>query len=102
MNSGRDEYLDSLREEARKLRYEPDSEVVWDRLAASIQSRIEMPAPSVLSILAGWFRFSFVPIALTLLAAGWMATSSLDPLSVDPLSAIGESSLVVESFFLDE
>lgn len=102
MNGEHDDFLERVRQEARSLRYEPDDAVVWDRLAARIEARIQSPAPSVVSILAGWFRLSFLPIALVLLVAGWMVTSELQPLSVDPLGAIGESSLLVEDLFLDE
>jgi len=98
----RDDYLDQLRHEARTLRYEPESDVVWDRLAARIQDRIQAPAPSVLSILAGWFRFSIVPIALALITVAWMTTSGFDPLSVDPIGAIAESSLVKDAYFVYE
>jgi hypothetical protein len=62
-----DRFLDQLRGDAARLRYEPRDEHVWTRLAARVRDRIAR-AENVPQMLAGWFR----PIAtfLFLLAIG--------------------------------
>lgn len=54
-----DRFLESLRDEAARLRYEPD-DVVAGRIAARVRERIAQP--TVAAVLASWFR----PIAATL------------------------------------
>src|ERR1700694_2995976 len=56
-----DKFLDRLRDDARRLRYEPQDSVIWTRLAARIRERIQLQ-PSVSQLLARWFR----PVAASL------------------------------------
>src|SRR5437899_984800 len=58
-----DKFFDRLREDAQRLRYEPEDDVMWTRLAARISDRVQMQA-GVTHLLAAWFR----PIAASLAA----------------------------------
>jgi hypothetical protein len=58
-----DRFFDRLRDDARQLRYEPDNDAVWTRLAARIESGIRSE-PTVSQLLARWFR----PVAASLAA----------------------------------
>jgi hypothetical protein len=66
-----DRFLEKLRADAARLRFEPKDAFVWTRLRAQIRERIRRPA-DVPQILARWFR----PIAASflLLAAGAAVT----------------------------
>jgi hypothetical protein len=65
-----DRFLESLRRDARRLRYESDDES-WMRLAARIRQRIAQP--TVMEILAAWFR----PVAASVAALGIAAAIGL-------------------------
>jgi hypothetical protein len=67
-----DRFFDRLRHEARKLRYEPEDDALWTRLAARIRERIQLQ-PSVSQLLAGWFR----PVAASLAALALASALSL-------------------------
>lgn len=59
-----DEFLDSLRGEARKLRYEPDDPGTFRRIEANVRERVER-APQLAEIFVSWFR----PVAAAIAAA---------------------------------
>ena len=63
-----DRFLDKLRIDARRLRYEAD-DVTLSRLTARVRARIAAPA-TVESFLARWFR----PLAASLVALALAAT----------------------------
>lgn len=58
-----DDFFDRLRDDAQQLRYQPQDDVLWTRLAARIRERVQAQ-PSVSQLLAGWFR----PITASLTA----------------------------------
>ena len=58
-----DKFFNRLREDAQRLRYEPEDDVMWTRLASRISDRVQMQA-GVTHLLAAWFR----PIAASLAA----------------------------------
>lgn len=66
-----DRFLDRLRADARQLRYEPDDGAVWTRLSARIRQRIA--EPTVIELLARWFR----PVAASLAAVAIVASVGL-------------------------
>ena len=68
-----DKFLERLRNDAARLRYEPNDAFVWTRLSARIREGIRRPA-DVSQMLARWFR----PIAASflLLAVGAAVTVS--------------------------
>ena len=70
-----DDFLERLRNDARRLRYEPDDEVLWNRLQAKIRARVAAQ-PDVPQLLARWFRpitASFVILALAAaLSVAWI------------------------------
>jgi hypothetical protein len=74
----RNDFLDKLRDDARQLRYEPEDDVLWTRLAARVRARLG-GQPSVSQFLARWFRPVGVSLAgLGLVAAlgiGWFETN---------------------------
>ncbi len=57
-----DRFFERLREDARQLRYEPQDEAMWTRLAAKIRAQVAQP--TVAQLLAMWFR----PVAASLTA----------------------------------
>jgi len=63
-----DRFFERLREEAPRLRYEPD-ELMLTRLAARVRERVAAQ-PTVESFLARWFR----PLAASLTAIALAAT----------------------------
>ena len=58
----RDDFFERLRADARPLRYEPD-ELALARIRARIRASIE-PQPTVLEMLAAWFRPVLATVAL--------------------------------------
>ena len=68
-----DRFLEQLRQDAARLRYEPADAFLFTRLSSRIRERIQSPA-DVSQMLARWFR----PIAafLLLLAVGTGVTVS--------------------------
>ncbi len=63
------DFLEKLRNDARQLRYEPDDDVLWTRLAARVRERV-LRQSSVPQLLARWFRPITASLAtLTLVAA---------------------------------
>jgi len=66
-----DRFLDRLRADARPLRYEPADGAVWTRLSARIRQRIA--EPTVIDLLARWFR----PVAASLAAVAIVASVGL-------------------------
>lgn len=66
-----DRFLDRLRADARQLRYEPADDAVWTRLSARIRQRIA--EPTVIDLLARWFR----PVAASLAAVAIVASVGL-------------------------
>jgi hypothetical protein len=61
------DFLDQLRDDARRLRYQPDDDVLWTRLAARVRDRVQAQ-PSVSQLLTRWFRP--ITAALAILALG--------------------------------
>lgn len=73
-----DRFLDGVREDARQLQFEAD-DAMWTRLSARIRERIA--APTVVELLARWFR----PIAASLGAVAILASAGLTMIgSSDP------------------
>jgi len=78
-----DEQFDNrLRQDAARLRYEPEDDVMWTRLASRIRERIAAE-PTVAQMLARWFRpitasFAMLAIvaALSVTWMDWRDTSS--------------------------
>jgi hypothetical protein len=66
-----DEDLKSLRGVARTLRYEPDDPLTYERIAATVRSRMERPA-SLLEVFAAWLR----PVGAAVAVATLIATIS--------------------------
>lgn len=58
----RDDFFERLRAGARPLRYEPD-ELALARIRARIRAHIE-PQPTVLEMIAAWFRPVLATVAL--------------------------------------
>jgi len=65
-----DNFLERLRGDARRLRYEPD-DLAWVRLQARVRERIAA-RPTVSDLLASWFR----PLAASLAALSLVAALS--------------------------
>jgi hypothetical protein len=87
-----DKFFERLRRDAAQLRYEPDDDVMWSRLAARVHGRIE-EAPSASQFLAAWFR----PIATSFAILSLIAALSLrlveqlpEPLTVETMIAAAE------------
>lgn len=86
------DFLERLRDDARQLRYEPDDDAMWARLAARVRARVA-EQPSVSQLLARWFRPVGVSLAGLALAAaigiGWFETRdpayTLDAMSSNPV-----------------
>ena len=80
-----DEFLDSLKKDARELRYEPVDPLVLERIRARIAERLE-PRVSVLDFLAGWSK----GLAASLAAAALLLTLGLYTLSrSEPVDLLG-------------
>jgi hypothetical protein len=60
-----DLFLEHLRHDAASLRFEPDDEVLWNRLEARVRDGVRAirVAPTVAQLLASWMR----PVAASLL-----------------------------------
>jgi len=67
-----DKFFDRLRDDAAKLRYTPQDEFTWTRLAARIRSRLNSDA-TVAQMLARWFR----PIAASFAMLAIVAALSI-------------------------
>ena len=84
-----DNFLERLRGDARRLRYEPD-DFAWVRLQARVRGRLTA-APTAAQFLASWFR----PLAASLAALSLVAAlstayytgSSHDQVTVDSLAS---------------
>ena len=72
-------FLDRLREDARQLQYEPADDALWTRLAARVRDRIN--EPTVIEILARWFRPLAASVAVIAIVAsvGFTLFESSDP-----------------------
>ena len=72
-----EKFFERLREDAAELRYTPQDEFMWTRLAASIRSRM-MSDATVAQMLARWFRpmvASFAMLAIVAaLSITWIET----------------------------
>jgi hypothetical protein len=72
-----DKFFERLREEAAKLRYTPQDEFTWTRLAERIRNRLRSDA-TVAQMLARWFRpitASFAMLAIVAaLSITWIET----------------------------
>jgi hypothetical protein len=84
-----DNFLERLRGDARRLRYEPD-DFAWVRLQARVRGRLTA-APTAAQFLASWFR----PLAASLAALSLVAAlstvyytgTSRDQVTVDSLAS---------------
>ena len=83
-----DNFLERLRGDARRLRYEPD-DLAWVRLQARVRERIAA-YPTVSQLLASWFR----PLATSLAALSLVAAlgtayyvETRDQVTLDSLAA---------------
>lgn len=72
-----DPFFETLREDARPLRYDPKDEAIWTRLAARIRARIEQP--TVMQLIVAWMR----PLAASLVAATIAAVIGIAALGTD-------------------
>ena len=72
-----DRFFDRLRADAGSLRHEPDEQTLL-RIRARIRERIESP-PSVMELLAAWFR----PLATTFAAVAIAAAIGAATLSTN-------------------
>lgn len=90
-----DRYLESLREEARGLRYEP-GEVALGRIEARVRERVA-ERESLAGTLAGWLR----PLAGAMLAAAALSIATLVWLSVEPADALlaGADISIAEDYY---
>jgi hypothetical protein len=63
-----DDFFEKLRNDARQLRFEPDDNVLWTRLAAGVRERVRGQT-SVAQLLSRWFRpITASLVSLTLVA----------------------------------
>jgi hypothetical protein len=84
-----DRFLDRLRADARQLRYEPDDDFVWTRLSARIRQRIA--EPTVIDLLARWFR----PVAASLVAVAIVAGVGLTLIDATDSTAMNPDSVEI-------
>ena len=84
-----DRFLERIRKDAEGLRYEPPGDFVTTRLAARIRERIERP--SVVELLASWFK----PVAASLSALALAATLGLALVERNNVDVSGNDSLEV-------
>ena len=96
-----DRFFDRLRDDARQLRYEPDNDAVWTRLAARIQGDIQSE-PTVSQLLARWFRPAAASLAALSIAGvitmQWIEQSR-ETVTVETIVAAAEpASDFVEAF----
>ena len=76
-----DRFFERLREDARRLQYEP-ADFVFTRLAAKVRARVEHA--TVAQFLAGWIRPLAASLSVLVLAAtiGMSLLDSTDALSI--------------------
>lgn len=84
-----DRFFERLREDARRLQYEPADDFLFTRLSARIRARIEQP--TVTQFLAGWIR----PLAASLSALVLAATLGLALLDRTDVLSIGNDTVEV-------
>jgi hypothetical protein len=77
-----EEFFKRLRSDAAPLRYEPDP-FTLARIRARIRERIQQQRPTVLQLLAAWFR----PLALTLSAIGLAAAIGIAAIDLNDNNA---------------
>ncbi len=63
-----DDFLEKLRNDARQLRFEPEDDRLWTRLAARVRERVRAEV-SVSQLLARWFRPITASLAMLALVA---------------------------------
>jgi hypothetical protein len=90
----RDDFFERLRADARPLRHEPD-QAALARIRARIRARIE-PQPTVLEMIAAWFRPVLATVALVASIAvfTWNETREEPALEV-PLLEVGAPEIVM-------
>jgi len=94
-----DQYLNSLRAEARKLRYEPGDSFLETRMQARIRERIRA-APSVLDLITAWIRPVTAGLAVLIVASS-IALYSVDASdTTDTLHLVAEAALLQEDVYL--
>jgi len=81
-----DEFFQRLRGDARTLRHQPD-EATLTRIRARIQSHLERSEPTVMELLAAWFR----PLAATAAAVALAAVIGVTFVNADDLSFVDTS-----------
>jgi hypothetical protein len=90
-----DPFLDSLRDQARRLRYEPaEDDLLWTRLSARIRDRIAGSPPSVAELLSRWIR----PVAAAFSAlalAGLVAMATIPAEQDSPALTDGGAQITV-------
>lgn len=89
-----DPFLDSLKNEARRLRYEPpEDDLLWSRLSARIRDRVAASPPSVAELLSAWIR----PVVATfsvLALAGLVAIATI-PVEQEPSLLTGDGGQII-------
>lgn len=86
-----DPFFAKLRNDARPLRYEPD-EATLARIRTRIQSHIEAAQPTVLQLLAAWFR----PIVATAAAIALAAAIGINVINAVRSDAVSLSDNGIE------
>jgi hypothetical protein len=81
-----EEFFQRLRGDARTLRHQPD-EATLARIRARIQSHLERAEPTVVQLLAAWFR----PLAATAAAVALAAAIGLTVVKSNDLSFVDTS-----------
>lgn len=84
-----DRFFERLRNDARRLQYEPADDFVLARLSSRIRARIQRP--TVLQFLAGWIR----PLAASLSALALAATIGLAFFDSTDVMSIGNDTVEV-------
>ena len=82
-----DKFLERLRDDAQRLRYEPD-DVMLSRLSARVREHV-IAAPTVAQFLARWFR----PVAASLAVLAVAATLGVQYLESNQQPATLEAAL---------
>ncbi|HKR62482.1 MAG TPA: hypothetical protein VJZ00_02020 [Thermoanaerobaculia bacterium] len=80
-----DKFFERLRGDARSLRHKPDA-FAMTRIRARIRERIE-ESPTVLTLLAAWFR----PLAATLTAIAIAAAIGLTAFNTSDETSLGDN-----------
>lgn len=101
-----DRFFERVRNDAGQLRYEPDDDVMWSRLAARVRERVQLaPRPTVAELLAGWLRPLAASVAalmvFTALAAGYVAQNSRDSsaAAIDSISASADFNTTIDDVY---